>query len=239
MKNILCLIPAREGSKAIKNKNFLKVDGKMLIQYSINTAKKLKKYCDIVLSSDSKKIKKICKSNNLEFHGFRPKKLSGDKAQTIDVVNYELRKIEKKLNKKYKFILILQPTCPFRNIKNLELAIKKISSKKYDSVVSVKDVNEYHPLRMKTIRNGYLINYSNNKRENFIPRQFLPKIYIRSGSIYLLKREVLIKHKSLVGKKCFGIVLSGKDALNIDTYSDLIYFKEIKRKLKKPLLTNK
>ena len=232
MKNILCLIPARKGSKGIKNKNFLNVNGKMIIQYTIDSAKKIKKYCDIVISSDSKKIIEICKLNNLDFHGLRPKKLSGDKAQTIDVVNYELKKIEKKYKKKYKFILILQPTCPFRNLKDLKLAIKKISSKKYDSVVSVKDVNEYHPLRMKIIKKGYLVNYTNMKRENFVPRQYLPKIYIRSGSIYLLKRDVLLKHKSLVGNKCFGLVLDGKQALNIDTNSDLIYFKETVGKFK-------
>tara|TARA_Y100000591_G_scaffold180269_1_gene155696 strand:+ start:3051 stop:3749 length:699 start_codon:yes stop_codon:yes gene_type:complete len=232
MKNILCLIPARKGSKGVKNKNFLNVNGKMIIQYTIDSAKKIKKYCDIVISSDSKKIIEICKLNNLNFHGLRPKKLSGDKAQTIDVVNYELKKIEKKYKKKYKFILILQPTCPFRNLKDLKLAIKKISSKKYDSVVSVKDVNDYHPLRMKIIKKSYLVNYTNMKRENFVPRQYLPKIYIRSGSIYLLKRDVLLKHKSLVGNKCFGLVLDGKHALNIDTKSDLIYFKETVGKFK-------
>ena len=232
MKNILCLIPARKGSKAIKNKNFLNVNGKMLIQYTIDSAKKIKKYCDIIISSDSKEIIEICKLNDLNFHGLRPKKLSGDKAQTIDVVNYELKKIEKKYKKKYKFILILQPTCPFRDLKDLKLAIKKIYSKKYDSVVSVKDVNEHHPLRMKVIKKGYLINYSNTKKENFVPRQYLPKVYIRSGSIYLLKRDVLLKYKSLVGNKCFGLVLDGKQALNIDTNSDLIYFKETVGKFK-------
>ena len=226
MKKIFCLIPARKGSKAIKNKNFLKVNRKTIIQYTIDAAKRIKKYCDIVISSDSKEIKKICKSNHLEFHGLRPKRLSGDKAETMDLVNYELKKIEKKYKKKYEYILILQPTCPFRNLKSLKLAIKKIQSKKYDSVVSVKEVNEYHPSRMKLIKKGYLINYLKVKKENFIPRQYLPKIYIRSGSIYLLKRNVLLKQKSLVGKKCFGIVLDGKEALNIDTYPDLLYFKK-------------
>ena len=76
MKNILCLIPARKGSKGIKNKNFLNVNGKMIIQYTIDSAKKIKKYCDIVISSDSRKIIEICKLNNLDFHGLRPKNLA-------------------------------------------------------------------------------------------------------------------------------------------------------------------
>ena len=60
-KKYLCVIPARAGSKGIKNKNFIKINGVPLIQHTINTAINLKNYCDIVISSDSKKIKKICK----------------------------------------------------------------------------------------------------------------------------------------------------------------------------------
>ena len=64
-KKYLCVIPARACSKGIKDKNFVKIKNKLLIQYSIDTAKKLQKYCDIVISSDSKKIKKICSINKI------------------------------------------------------------------------------------------------------------------------------------------------------------------------------
>ena len=66
-----------------------------MIQYTIDVAKKIGAHCDIVVSSDYKKIKKICKKNKLEFFGFRPKRLSGDFIETIDVVRYELKKLEK------------------------------------------------------------------------------------------------------------------------------------------------
>jgi CMP-N,N'-diacetyllegionaminic acid synthase len=225
MKDILCIIPARSGSKGVKNKNFLKVKGKMLIQYTIDSAKKISKYCDILISSDSPKTEKICKKNNLKFYGLRPKKLSGDKVETYKVVNYELKKIEKGI-KTYKYILLLQPTCPLRDYRKLLKAIKKIKSKKYDSVISIKDVNENHPLRMKKIVNNYVINYADINKENMKPRQSLPKVYIRSGSIYLFERNVLLKQKSMVGKKCYGIILSGKETINIDTYENLNEFKK-------------
>ena len=226
MKDILCIIPARTGSKGVKNKNFLKIKGKMLIQYTIDTAKKISKYCDIIISSDSLKTKEICRKNNIKFHGIRPKKYSGDKVETYKVVNYELKKIEKG-KKIYKYILLLQPTCPIRDYKKLLKAIKKIKSKKYDSVISIKNVNENHPLRMKKIVNNYVINYVNMKKENMKPRQSLPNVYIRSGSIYLFSREVLFRQKSLVGKKCYGIILKGKETINIDTYENLNEFKKI------------
>ena len=63
------------------------------------------------------------------------------------------------------------------------------------------------------------------------PRQSLPNVYIRSGSIYLFSREVLFRQKSLVGKKCYGIILKGKETINIDTYENLNEFKKLMIKL--------
>ena len=78
---------------------------------------------------------------------------------------------------------------------------------------------------MKTIRNGYLKNYINQKRENMIPRQKLPKVYIRSGSFYLIKKNKFLKYKSLVGEKTGYVILKNIYSLNIDSIEDLIIFK--------------
>ena len=103
MKNkFLCIIhQVRGGLKGIKNKNIININGKPLIQFTIETAKKLKNYCDILVLLTLKKIKNICLKNKLDFYGFRPKKLANDRALTKDVVRYELLKIEKIFNKKY------------------------------------------------------------------------------------------------------------------------------------------
>lgn len=224
IKEILCVIPARMGSKAIKLKNFKKLNNKPLIQYSIDTAKKLKKYCDIVISSDYKKIKKIIISNNLFFYGFRPKKLSGDKTLTIDVVKYELKKIQKILKKKYRYILLLQPTSPIRDYKKIIKAINIIKNKKaINSVISIKDVDANHPVRMKTLmKNNIVKNFLNNKKENMKPRQNLKKVYIRSGSFYLIKVDKMLKGNSLVADKCYGIIVKDLEASNIDNMQDFI-----------------
>ena len=95
---------------------------------------------------------------------------------------------------------MLQATVPFRNYKKIFLSLKKINSKTFDSVVSVSDVGAVHPLRMKVFKSKYLVNYIKQKKENMRPRQSLPKVFLRSGSIYLFKRDVLMKTNSLVGK---------------------------------------
>ena len=223
MKDILCIIPARKGSKKVKLKNFIKLNNKEIIQYTIDTAKKIERYCDIIISSDYPNITKFTKKNNLTFYGFRPKKLSGDKVETVDVVKYELKKIQKIKKIIYKFILLLQPTCPIRDTKKIIKAIKIIkNNKNINSVISIKDVEGNHPVRMKTMGKDNIIkNFLKNKKENMKPRQSLEKIFIRSGSFYLIRVLNMIKENSLVSNKCYGIIVKDLEAVNIDTTDDL------------------
>lgn len=232
LKNFICIIPARAGSKGIKNKNLVKIKNKPLIQYTIDVAKKLSKHCEIVVSTDSPKIKKICIKNELEFYGLRPKRLSSDTALTKDVVMYEVKKIEKKLNKKFYGILLLQPTCPIRDYKKLMKSMQILKNEKFNSVVSVADVGATHPFRMKKIVNGYLKNYMNFKTENMAPRQNLPKVFIRSGSFYIIQRNYFFKKKSLVGDRCYGYKLNGLETTNIDNINDLLFLKLLLNKKK-------
>jgi CMP-N,N'-diacetyllegionaminic acid synthase len=224
-KKYLCIIPARKGSKGIKNKNIILLKQKPLIQYTIDIARKLGKNFEVVVSTDSRKIYKIIKKNKLNFFGFRPKKLSGDYALTKDVVKFELKKVEDTLKFKFFGIILLQPTCPIRKITTIVRAIKLLNKKKYDSIISLSEVGAYHPYRMKIFQNGYLKNFMKFKNENMLPRQKLPKLYIRSGSFYLIKRDIFLKYNSLVGKKCKGIILKGLETINIDKIEDLEYLK--------------
>ena len=141
-------------------------------------------------------------------------------------MKHEVLRYEKIFRKKYDLILLLQPTSPIRDTKKIYQALKLIkNNKKIDSVISVKDVDGNHPLRMKIFKNGKLINYSGKKNEDMRPRQKLPSVYIRSGSFYLIKRDSFMKLGSLVGKNCHGIILEGLEAINIDNMLDVQYLK--------------
>jgi CMP-N-acetylneuraminic acid synthetase len=223
----ICFVPARIGSKSIRYKNLQKISGKELIKYTFNICKYFKNKFISIISSDSEKILKIGKSFSLYSNGLRPKKLSTDHVLTYDVIKYELYKIEKKLNYPFKNIMILQPTCPFRKIRTINKALRIISSKKYDSVTTICGVRGYHPERMKVLKKKKIYNYTKKITENLKPRQSLPKVYIRSGSIYLIKRDAFFKYKSLIGKNCFGIIVREKEAINIDDKTDLIIARNI------------
>ena len=234
MKKILTIIPARGGSKGIKNKNIKVLNGKPLIEYSLIFAKKIAHISDICVSTDSKIIRSIIKKNSINFYGYRPKKLSGDSSLTVDVVKYELQKFQKIFKTKYEYVLLLQPTCPIRNIKHLKKIISNVMSGKnnYDSGVSVKRIYANHPFRMKVFKKNCLKNFMGTKKEDMRPRQELPPVYIRSGSYYFIKTGVLKKNNSLVGNKCYGLILNDTYCSNIDNIDDFNLL-QMKMKMKK------
>ena len=86
--NILAIIPARGGSKGIPEKNIKKLYKRPLIEYSINAAKSSKKINKIIVSTDNEKIAKISKSLGIEVPFLRPKKISADNSQTIDLIKH-------------------------------------------------------------------------------------------------------------------------------------------------------
>jgi CMP-N-acetylneuraminic acid synthetase len=161
-KSFLGIIPARGGSKSIKNKNLYLIREKPLIFYTIKSAVNSKYLSDTVLSTDSKKIANYVKKfSKIKIPFFRPKKLAGDKILTLPVLKYTLLKYEKLIKRKFDFVVLLQPTSPLRTSKDIDNSIKLLIKKKTDSLISVTSVGANHPLRMKKI-------LSNNRLTNFV-----------------------------------------------------------------------
>ena len=100
----LCIIPARKGSKAIKDKNIKILNGEELFLHSLKFAKKLKFVNQIVFSSDSKKYLKIASKIKNILLSKRPSNLSNDSALMIDVIKYEINKLKKK-RKTFRFCI--------------------------------------------------------------------------------------------------------------------------------------
>ncbi len=217
---ILAIIPARKNSKGIKNKNIVKVNGKYLINYTINSAKQSKYITDIIGSTDSKKIAQIFKKNNIQFPFFRPKNLSNDKSNIIDTLIFTLKKIEKIKKNKYDYICLLQPTSPLRKKNEIDNAIKKIIKTNSDSLVSLCKLDEPHPYKLVEIKNKKMI-FNKNKKNKINNRQQMPDFYMPSGNIYITKRNILLKKKSFFGKKNIYTLINPKNYININNLVDL------------------
>ena len=220
-QRILTVIPARGGSKGVPRKNIVIVNGRPLIEYTISAAMKVDGLTDVVVSTDDSEIAEISKALGAYVPFLRPAELASDMSQSAPVVAHALNAIEKIKGYHYDAIMLLQPTSPLRRSDHIEKALKLFFSQECDSVVSVVSVGGTHPLRMKRLVEGELVNYIDQDFWDMRPRQLLPDAYIRNGSIYLIKRDIFIETEQLIGKKCLGLVMSEEESVNIDSPLDL------------------
>tara|TARA_B100000963_G_scaffold213021_1_gene185649 strand:- start:7564 stop:8262 length:699 start_codon:yes stop_codon:yes gene_type:complete len=220
MKKVIAIIPARAGSKGVLNKNIKSLNGKPLISYTIEEAKKSKYIDKLIVSTDSQEIADISSSLGASVPFIRPSELSTDSSLTFDVIKHTMNFLKDK-DEHYDIIVLLQPTTPFRKVESIDEAILSLKkSNKYTSVVSVVDVEGNHPLRMKKIEGDYLINYIDQGFENMNPRNELPKVYIRSGAIYAILTKNFYEEQSLVSNLCSPIILDKMETINIDSPLD-------------------
>jgi len=215
MNDFLAIIPARGNSKRLKNKNILKLNNKPLIAYSIELAQKTG--IDFYVNSEDRKILKIARK-------FKAKTIKRKKTYSLDTSPTYLAIIEaiKKLNrigKKYKYLILLQPTSPLRSIKDLKQAIKLFLKKRAKAVISISKPL-HSPLWSFRIKNNNLKNIFNktyfNKRS-----QDLPTFYQINGAIYIIKIDYFLKYKTfLLNKGIFGYNMNEINSIDIDNLID-------------------
>lgn len=229
----LAIIPARSGSKGIKNKNIKLLGGYPLIYYTIKQALKSKIFDDIILSTDSKQYLKIAQKYGVSSSFIRPKKLSSSNSLATETIYHALKKTEKYYKTKYDLVCMLQPTAPIRKVNDFTHIIKimKKNYNKCDSVISVVDVDNFNPYKMKIINENRLIDYKKWPIEN-PPRQSLPKTFIVNGAFYLFKRDSFMKNKSFKGKYSIPYVMPKERSVNIDSPIDFDLANIILKKLK-------
>lgn len=215
---IICLIPARKGSKRIKDKNLKNINGKPLIYYACNAAN-ISEINKIYLATSSEKI--VSKSKN---YGnvkifYRTKNSEKDKASTENLIKEFINK-----NSNFDIMILLQCTNIFIKKKSLKNAINKFLAKKYDSMLSV--VRSNHFLWKSTNNNTITpLNYDPRKR----PRsQSLKNNFIENGSFYIFKKKGFLKNNCRLFGKIGYYVMSAESIHEIDTYHDLKIVKKLK-----------
>ena len=208
-KKIIAIIPARIGSQGIKYKNLKKVNKKTLLEICIQTAKSIKEINDIAVSTDSKKIQKISKKNGVWCEKLRPKNISKNNSQT----NLAILHVLKKMNKKFDYVIELQPTYLFRKKLTVRKAIKKlIENKKYHSLISiVKISNTSHPDFIITKKKDILYYKTPATKFN---RHYIKTYYQPTGHILMSKYESLMKKKNMLNGNVIGIEITDKKEMH-------------------------
>ena len=191
--NIIAFIPARGGSKGIKNKNIISVKNKPLIAHTINAAKKCKIINDIFVSTDSMKIKKCAINYGAKVPFMRPKNISKDQSTDLEAVlhfnNWYLNYFKKKID----LIIHLRATCPFRKIKTINKAISIMKKKRdYTSLRSFVETKET-PYKMWSKKNNRAIPIIKAKKEyHSMGRQYVPKAYEHASYIDIIRPKKTI-----------------------------------------------
>jgi CMP-N-acetylneuraminic acid synthetase len=223
---MICIIPARAGSKGLKNKNLKKFNGKPLILHTIGQAQKCKLISKIVISTNDKQIINLLKNERKVFIPFiRPNKLSTSSSNSIDVYLHCIN-FFRGINENIKNFCVLLPTSPLRQVSDITNAIKIFRRKKLHFLVSgseCKPKQFYFNLNKKK----FLLVDRNLKKN--LNRQFLKKNYLLNGSIYIFNTNQLIKQKKFITKKTYFYLMPKKRSIDIDDIEDFRIAEQLKK----------
>jgi len=202
---ILAVIPARAGSKGIPNKNIRIINGYPLVYYSIKNAIDSKLITDIIVSTDSNKVKIIASQMGVSVK-CRDVSLCGDDVTLDSVIADAIP------DSNWDYVITLQPTSPALKVITLDSAIMYTIKNDLDTVISV--INSPH-LSWSEKNGNILPNYSER-----LNRQYLPPYYIETGAFVISKASV-VTAESRIGKKISVYEIPEDEAKDIDTFDDL------------------
>lgn len=220
-EKVLALIPARGGSKGVPHKNIRLLNKNPLIAYSIKTALESREFFHrIIVSTDDEEIASIAKAHGAEVPFIRPKELGYDTIPMVPVIKHAIEFIENQDMITIDWVLLLQPTAPFRLREDISNIIRLGLRGEFDSVISVVQVFSVHPILMKKIENNKLLPFCVEEKEGTRRQDYSPPAYMRNGSMYLSKRDVIMKENSIWGRDICPYIMPESRSVNIDSEMD-------------------
>ena len=219
MKN-LAIIPARSGSKGLKDKNIKLLNGNPLMAYSIEAALESGKFDEVMVSTDSAKYADIAKEFGAMVPFLRGERTSGDTASSWDTVK-EVLSCYEELGKKFDTVCLLQPTSPLRNAIDIQEAYKLYEEKASVAVLSVCEM-EHTPLWSNVLPDDLSLN-GFIKTDLDTRRQANDTYYRVNGAIYSTSVEQLYKDPNLYREGSFAYIMPRERSVDIDTMLDFSY----------------
>lgn len=216
MKN-LAIIPARSGSKGLKDKNIKELCGKPLMAYTIEAARNSNCFDEVMVSTDSEKYAEIAKERGASVPFLRSEATATDTANSWDMVEEVLNQY-KILGKEFDTFCLLQPTSPLRTETDIVATYALYQEKATFAVVSVCEA-EHSPLWCGHLPNNHeFINFLDP--ENMKQRQAGKKFYRLNGAIYIVNCDRFRQDRFLYQKGSFAYVMSQYKSIDIDTIID-------------------
>ena len=224
MIRILCIIPARSGSKGLPHKNIKDYRGKPLLAWSIEQAQLCRYDMKIVVSTDSKEYADIAMKYGAEAPFLRPYEISGDLSTDYECMKHSVEWLKENQQYYPDIVLQLRPTSPLRKVEDINKAIGLFleNRENYDSLRSVVEF-EKSPYKMYTLTENTLVplfKKVDNIDEPYNQcRQILPKCYLHNGYIDIFNTSIL-ENATISGERIYPYVMNKEDTLDIDEAKD-------------------
>jgi len=220
---ILAVIPARGGSKGVPRKNIRTLGDKPLIAWAIDVALAVKPLLHrVIVSTDDQEIAGAAQAYGAEVPFMRPADLAADRSPMIPVLKHAIQFVEEQDQTRLDWVLLLQPTAPFRLAEDLKNVIELAAQGGCDSVISVVQVFSTHPILMKKIEDNRLLPFCIEEKEGTRRQDYQPAAYMRNGAIYLTRRDNVMEKSSIWGGHIRPYVMPEERSVNVDSEMDFM-----------------
>lgn len=218
-KRILGVITARGGSKGIPRKNIKDLAGSPLITYTIEAAKNSRYLDYFLVSTDDAEIAEVSKKYGAPVPYMRPAELSTDSAKSIPVVQHAINWLKDNEGKEFDYVMILQPTSPFRAAEDIDRSIEKIVDTGADSVMGMKKLIDFSLAKLKVLDGDKILPLAENEGKQSSARSELRDLYKRNCAIYLTKTDLMMQG-DMFGKDSRAYVMPEERSLDINAPFD-------------------
>jgi CMP-N,N'-diacetyllegionaminic acid synthase len=217
---VIGLIPARGGSKGVPRKNIKPLCGRPLLWYTAQAARAAGRLARVILSTDDEEIAAVGRACGVEVPFLRPAELARDDTPTLPVAQHAVRLLEE-AGDRFDALCLLQPTNPLRRSEDIDACIELLAASDADAVATVLPVPaEYNPHWVYFCDADGTLRLSTGAATPIPRRQELPPAFHREGSVYVVRRDVLMEGNSFYGWRFRGYVLDSAQSANIDTPED-------------------
>jgi CMP-N,N'-diacetyllegionaminic acid synthase len=215
---VVCVIPARGGSKGLPGKNIKNFCGKPLIAHTIEQARQSKYIDRVIVSTEAEEIARISLEYGAEVPFMRPMELAGDSVATIDVLLHAINWFENEDIYLFDIFTLLHVTTPLRSVEDIDNSIALLVEENADNIFSVAEAHRNPYFNMVEInKNGYAALV---KQGNFTTRQAAPLVYDMNASIYVWWKELLKQKKKIFLDNTKIYVMPKERSVDIDDNID-------------------
>lgn len=221
MKNRICTVCVRKGSKGVPGKNLRSFLGKPLIAHTLQQAKRSNLFEAIAVSSDCTEILQVAKENGADILVERPQELATDESPKLPAIVHCFREVEKKLQAEFQTIVDLDVTSPLRWVSDVIHAVDLLEKTGCPNVITGCPAHRspYFNLVEEKV-DGY-VELAKEPPHSVMRRQDSPRCYDMNASIYVWRRDVLLTETRVILPKTRLYPMPENRSYDIDTELDL------------------